>query len=99
MLTKNDDIIRDCKACGQQTGIDMRHKLATYILRNPPKKTKKTKGAHATPSNGGATGGNGIDKEGGGSDDEFTKKLKAEAADLPTAEQARVDEDDWSLDT
>jgi len=99
VVTKNDDIIRDCKACGQQTGIDMRHKLATYILRNPPKKAKKTKGAHATPSNGGATGGNGIAKEGGGSDDEFTKKLKAEAAGLPTAEQAQVDENDWSLDT
>ena len=98
MVTKNDGIIRDCKACGQQTGIDMRHRLTTYIIRNPPKKATKAKGAHATPSNGGATGGNGT-PEGGGSDDEFTKKLKAEAAGLPTAEQVKVDENDWSLDT
>ncbi|KAF8338179.1 eukaryotic translation initiation factor 5 [Cantharellus anzutake] len=99
VLTKNEDIIRDCKACGQHTGIDMRHKLASYILRNPPKKAKKTKGTHATASNGGATGGNGSPDEEGGSDDEFTKKLRAEAAVLPTADQVKVDENDWSLDT
>jgi translation initiation factor 5 len=100
VLTKNDAIFRDCKACGQQTGIDMRHKLATFIIRNPPKKTKKSKGAHASAANGN-NGGTGSPHSGedGGSDDEFTKRLKADAAELPTAEQAKVNEDDWSLDT
>lgn len=41
---KNEDIHKDCKACGRQTGVDMRHKLTTYILKNPPaKKGKKGK--------------------------------------------------------
>ena len=100
VLTKSDAIFRDCKACGQQTGIDMRHKLATFIIRNPPKKTKKSKGAHASAANGN-NGGTGSPHSGddGGSDDEFTKRLKADAAELPTAEQAKVNENDWSLDT
>ena len=38
----NEDMHRDCKACGRQNGIDMRHKLVTFILKNPP--TKKEKG-------------------------------------------------------
>lgn len=40
----NEDIHRDCKACGAHTGIDMRHRLTTYILKNPPKKDKGKKG-------------------------------------------------------
>jgi len=98
ILTKTEDIYRDCKACGQRSGIDMRHKLATFIIRNPPKKNKKGKGTHATAANGGGTGSPNSGED-GGSDDEFTKRLKADAAELPTAEQAKVNENDWSLDT
>lgn len=105
---RNEDIIRDCKACGERTGIDMRHKLVTFILKNPPKKSKKGKGE----ANGTATGnGNGVhaaapavpgegqDNEASGadSDDELTKKIKAEAADLTTDTALRAD--DWSVDT
>ncbi|KAF8260040.1 domain found in IF2B/IF5-domain-containing protein [Lactarius quietus] len=55
IVTKNEMIVRDCKACGERTGVDMRHGLSTYILKNPPKKkSKKNKGGHAeapSPSN------------------------------------------------
>jgi len=108
IVEKNGDYIyRDCKACGKKTDIDMRHKLSTYIVRNPPKtaKGKKSKGAHASASTNGGTGtpGSGDDGKGSGDDiddgDAFTRKLKSDAAVLPTAEQAGVDENDWSLDT
>ena len=102
-----DYIYRDCKACGKKSDIDMRHKLSTYIVRNPPKtaKGKKSRGAHATANTNGGTGtpGSGSDGRGSGEDDDgddaFTKKLKSEAAVLPTAEQVGIDENDWSLDT
>lgn len=40
---KDGDILLDCKACGQRTHADIRHKLGSYILKNAPKKGKKDK--------------------------------------------------------
>jgi len=106
---RNEDIIRDCKACGERTGIDMRHKLVTFILKNPPKNPKKTKKGKGD-ANGNATGngvhaaapavpGEGDDHAAAGadSDDELTKKIKAEAADLTT--DATLAAEEWSADT
>ncbi|KAG9043053.1 hypothetical protein FS837_010106 [Tulasnella sp. UAMH 9824] len=88
-LTKNEDILRDCKACGAQTGVDMRHKLTTWIIRNPPKRTKKKKTAENAENAGeGKEGEEGGEGDEGSDDDAFTKRIKAEAAELPTAEQA-----------
>jgi translation initiation factor 5 len=51
IITTNEMIVRHCKACGERTGVDMRHRLSTYILKNPPKKgSKKNKGGHAEAS-------------------------------------------------
>ncbi|KAG8213289.1 domain found in IF2B/IF5-domain-containing protein [Butyriboletus roseoflavus] len=107
---RNEDIIRDCKACGERTGIDMRHKLVTFILKNPPKNLKKSKKGKGE-ANGTATGnangihaaapavpGKGQDNVASGaeSDDELTKKIKAEAADL--TRDTKLPADDWSAD-
>lgn len=97
-ITKDGDILRDCKACGKRSGVDMRHKLTTFITKNPPpKKAKGTKGA-------GKAAGQSVDDGGddaAGSDDELTQRIKAEAAEIPTAEQRRKDaaDEDWSVDT
>lgn len=111
ILLKNgrqEDIIRDCKACGERTGVDMRHKLTTFIVKNPPVKAKKGKAKNAGDAASGV-GGNGnpdptADKaspppEGNGaeSDDELTRKIKAEAADLNT--DAILADKGWSADT
>lgn len=96
-------IMRDCKACGKRSPINMAHKLTTFISKNPPpKKVKGAKGA-------GKSAGQSVEQEGGngdgdgGSDDELTAKINAEAASIPTAEQhaaAAADSNEgWSVDT
>lgn len=108
---RNEDIIRDCKACGERTGVDMRHKLVTFILKNPPKnpkKAKKGKGDANGTANGNGHGNHatapsvpGEDADdaaaGADSDDELTRRIKAEAADLTT--ETALPADDWSADT
>lgn len=36
VFTKDGRILKDCQACGQKTDCDMRHRLSTFILKNPP---------------------------------------------------------------
>lgn len=102
IVTKNELIVRDCKACGERTGVDMRHRLSTYILKNPPKKkNKSSKGGHAeAPNPSGETNGNAgageNDDADAGSDDEMTKRIKAEALELNPASQLAGG---WSTDT
>ncbi|KAJ7158614.1 domain found in IF2B/IF5-domain-containing protein [Mycena filopes] len=105
---RTEDIIRDCKACGERTGVDMRHKLTTFILKNPPIKARKGKkatngdaaagvgggGGDLTPENVGGEDGAGSGAE---SDDELTKKIKAEAAELSS--ETALAKEDWSADT
>lgn len=68
-ITKDGMILRDCKACGQRTNVDLRHKLSGYILKNPPKKekgekkekvkkSKKNVEEKADDDNGNGSGGN-----------------------------------------
>lgn len=97
-IMKDGMILRDCKACGKRSDVDMRHKLTTFITKNPPpKKAKGAKGA-------GKAAGQSVEVDGAdeGSDDELTQKIAADAKDMPTADaSADADGDDveWSVDT
>ncbi|KAG1872105.1 domain found in IF2B/IF5-domain-containing protein [Suillus tomentosus] len=103
---RNEDIVRDCKACGERTDVDMKHKLVTFILKNPPKNPKKSKKGAKGETNGNGGGvhasapsvpGDEHSGSGGDSDDELTKKIKAEAAELTT--ETKLAAQDWSADT
>lgn len=101
-----NDLQKDCKACGRITEIDPRHKLLSYILKNPPPLSGK-KAATATANIVG--GGKSISdiaqnategaetKAGDDDDDALTKKINAEAAAL-SAQAVEVADDDWAVD-
>lgn len=112
IITKNDDLIRDCKACGKRTPIDLRSKLATYILKNPPDAGKGKKKKSATASANVVGGGMSISdiaqgnskkedndeeqKDADSDDDALTRKINAEASNLPDVQP--VADDDWAVD-
>lgn len=122
---KDGDILLDCKACGKITKADMRHKLASFIMKDAPKKGKKDKSTkkadrkarkeaerngtagddangngHPSPGDSGSDQG-GDDENGdaadGGSDDELTRKINAEAKELNEPDLAEK-EVQWSVD-
>lgn len=47
---RKENIFLKCKACGAVSDVDMRHRLNTYILKNPPEeKVSKAEKKCATP--------------------------------------------------
>jgi translation initiation factor 5 len=105
IINKDDTILRDCKACGHQGTIDMRHKLTTFIVKNPPKSKKMNKGAKKSTAGADSLPG----QPGDESDDELTKKIEAGAKAVLSPEQAAAmlaskggaeeEDEDWSIDT
>lgn len=87
---KKGIIKQTCKACGHQTQLDMRHKLTTYILKNPPdvkpdqlgnsKTQKKNRAKNSLQPESPEGGANGT------SDNEFN------------GVDEDGDEDDWAVD-
>ncbi|KAI5804909.1 domain found in IF2B/IF5-domain-containing protein [Geopyxis carbonaria] len=106
VVLKDGNIIRDCKACGQRTDVEARHKLAGYIVKNPPKKEKKAKSSkksskkngdaeESSPKDSGSE--NGVEDMAleAGSDDELTRKIQSHAAKIGSG---TVKDDDWAVD-
>lgn len=50
LVVKKNQILARCIACGHQMDIDMRHKLTTFILKNPPMPDDQCTTAGATPN-------------------------------------------------
>lgn len=113
IVQKDGSILRDCKACGQRTDVENRHKLSSYIVKNPPKREKKPKISSikkSKKSNGDGESGNSPKDSGsedhngdidadGGSDDELTKRINAEAKELAANGDAPgVKDDEWAVD-
>lgn len=48
VFPKDPRIVLACKACGERSEADPRHKLSTFILKNEPKKGKKDKSTKKT---------------------------------------------------
>ncbi|KAJ1818194.1 eukaryotic translation initiation factor 5 [Coemansia sp. RSA 2599] len=98
IITKEQTIVRHCMACGKRTDVDMKHRLSTYIVKNPPPKDKKG-GQHASASatSGGASDGDGQE---GAEDDEFDM-LANDTALLALNGSGGGDDDDdddWEVD-
>ncbi|KAL0631792.1 eukaryotic translation initiation factor 5 [Maublancomyces gigas] len=113
IVQKDGSILRDCKACGQRTDVENRHKLSSYIVKNPPKREKRPKissSKKSKKSNGEGENGNSPKDSGsedhngdvdadGGSDDELTKRINAEAKELAANGDApEVKDDEWAVD-
>ncbi|KAF9085380.1 hypothetical protein BGX29_009991 [Mortierella sp. GBA35] len=104
ILDKSSLIHMYCNACGRRNKGENIHKLATYIVKNPPvnnaygKKGKANKADKKSKKNGASTPTEEEEEE--DRDDEFTKKIKEEAAAIPDADNFKSAlGDDWSVDT
>ncbi|TGZ84655.1 hypothetical protein EX30DRAFT_5163 [Ascodesmis nigricans] len=106
LVQKDGRIIRDCKACGQRTDVDLRHKLAGYIVKNPPRREKKSKGEkskkngkkngdteESSPKDSGESGED--EALEAGSDDELTRTIHETAKQL---NGTSIKDDDWAVD-
>lgn len=82
-ITKDGLILKDCKACGQRTNVDLRHKLSGYILKNPPKREKaeKKSGKKSKKNADDNTEDNGNGNGSGGNSDEDKNNASPEAED------------------
>lgn len=114
VLKGKDTLERDCKACGKVTIIDPKHKLYSYIVKNPPdnKKGKKSATATANVVGGGKSisdiaaghdsndvGQNGIG-EGEGQDDDEDDDLLAKKINAEAAmlQDLKIKDDEWAVD-
>ncbi|CCD26962.1 translation initiation factor eIF5 NDAI_0J00700 [Naumovozyma dairenensis CBS 421] len=111
IITKDSDLVRDCKACGKRTPMDLRHKLSSFILKNPPESMnqgnkKKAATASANVRGGGvsisdiAQGKSGdasasTDTGDHEDEDELARQIHAAAKTLQDIE---VKDDDWAVD-
>jgi len=99
MLLRSGQITLHCIACGNRSDVDMRHKLASYILKNPSELPNSDDGASKrSKKKGGKKAGK---KEGSsGEEDELAEEEKP----VKTSSRKKKDEDDedevvWYTDT
>lgn len=89
-IGKNGNIEMRCMACGEVTPVDMRHRLASYIQKNPPSTSKYQKAATQVEQRQAAKASNaGEQDEGMGS---------ADFGDAKTSADDDFGSDNWNED-
>ncbi|KAI9318007.1 domain found in IF2B/IF5-domain-containing protein [Dichotomocladium elegans] len=106
LIIKGDEILMDCKACGARNKGDNRHKLATFIVKNPPaqasknqRKQRKAATAQANGTDDSGMPGSPVTEEAddGEEEDIITKRINKEADGLVM--ESKLANEDWSEDT
>ncbi|ODV62973.1 translation initiation factor eIF5 ASCRUDRAFT_43254 [Ascoidea rubescens DSM 1968] len=99
-------LLRDCKACGKQTDIDPRLKLSSYILKNPPEKSKSKKSATASahvgnsslPDHIGSSRGSPTPGDDFSDGEQPSSTLDKEAAAAAKTTAVSTLDDNWAVD-
>lgn len=99
MVLKGDSITLHCIACGNRSDVDMRHKLASYILKNPADIAGADDGASKKSKKKGGKKGK---KEGSSGDEEGDPELPEEPPTSSRKSKSKADEEEdveWYTDT
>lgn len=107
---KKQMISQQCTACGYNSNVDMRHKLTTFILKNPPGVKPSAVGSSlTTPKEKGKTKRRSEKgKKNGDGENNGSLSPQAEKADdsdsndfgiIPGKNDSEDDFDDWAVDT
>lgn len=87
---KKGIITANCRACGHQSFLDMRHKLTTFILKNPPDVNPAAQGASLTKRKEKRretkTNGEGM------------RSGSPNGSDMETTVTEEAEDDDWAVD-
>jgi len=99
MLLRSGQITLHCIACGNRSQVDMRHKLASYILKNPSELPNSDDGASKKDKKKG--GKKASKKEGSSSEDDI---IEEEEKPIRNSSRKKKDEDgeedvEWATDT
>lgn len=113
IITKSSVLVRDCKACGKRTPMDLRHKLSSFILKNPPEsintgsKKRKAATASANVRGGGVsisdiaqgkTANDATDSSSPVVADDHDELTRQIHAAASNLEDLEVKDDDWAVD-
>jgi len=99
--SKKAIITASCKACGHVFQLDMRHKLTTFIIKNPPEQDIAAHGTSLTKRKDKKSQRREQQKEGGGSDDNSNGQTNGNGGGNGAGQDDDDDwgdDDDWSAD-
>ena len=105
IVQRDGNLLRDCKACGRRTPIDLKHKLTSYIVKNPPATAQKGRKKAAATASANTGASDFVNRDDGNassspadnravSDNEFSR-FKAETSNILVRDEGN---DAWAAD-